>query len=192
MVQVKKSQDLISGLKEALSTPVVLVGMMGAGKSYLGATLARQLGLPFRDSDKLIEEKAGLPVTDIFADFGEAKFREAERNTIKDVLGQGTSVIATGGGALTSPETLALLKKDSIMIWLDADIETLWQRVQKSQTRPLLKTDDPKDRLATLLAERKNLYNQAHITVKTGLGSQQKDIDALIKGLYEFLNKDTV
>lgn len=192
MVQVKKSQDLISGLKEALSTPVVLVGMMGAGKSYLGATLARQLGLPFRDSDKLIEEKAGLPVTDIFADFGEAKFREAERNTIKDVLGQGTSVIATGGGALTSPETLALLKKDSIMIWLDADIETLWQRVQKSQTRPLLKTDDPKDRLATLLAERKNLYNQAHITVKTGLGSQQKDIDVLIKGLYEFLNKDTV
>ena len=184
--------DMIQEIQQQLTKPVVLVGMMGAGKSYLGAALSRALDLPFSDTDKIIEDKAGLPVTEIFESFGEAKFRESERNTIQSLIEEGVSVIATGGGALTSEQTLELLRAQSIMIWLNAGPDTLWQRVKKSQTRPLLFTENPKQKLQALLEERKPLYEQAHITLKTGVNSQQQDIDDLIKGLYEFLNKDRV
>lgn len=184
--------DMPYQIKQLLTKPVVLVGMMGAGKSYLGAALARALDLQFRDTDKLIEDKAGLPITEIFESFGVEKFRESERSTIQSLVDEGVSVIATGGGALTSAQTLELLKAQTVMIWLDASLNTLWDRVQKSQTRPLLLTDNPKQKLQALLEERKPLYQQAHITLKTGLRGQQQDINDLIKGLYEFLNKDRV
>ena len=187
-----KQRSMIQEIQQKLTKPVVLVGMMGAGKSYLGAALSRALGLPFNDTDKIIEDKAGLPVSEIFESFGEAKFRESERNTIQSLIEEGVSVIATGGGALTSDQTLELLKAQSIMIWLNVDRDTLWDRVQKSQTRPLLFTQDPEKKLQALLEERKPLYEQAHINLKTGIRGQQQDVDGLIKGLYEFLNKDRV
>lgn len=188
----KPLSEQITDIHARLAKPVVLVGMMGAGKSYLGAALASALDLPFCDSDRLIEEKAGCPVAEIFESYGESKFREAERNTIRELIGQGPAVIATGGGALTSPETLELLECQSVMIWLDADLETLWARVQKSQSRPLLMTENPKEKLASLLEQRRDLYVRAHIHQKTGAQNHQNDLDAMIKALYETLNTATV
>lgn len=180
--------DLNSNIAAKLSKPITLVGMMGAGKSHLGAQLSQTLGLSFFDSDKIIEEKAGQSVADIFDNFGEAKFREAEHNTICELLAGGPSIIATGGGALMNAQTLERLKAQSIVVWLDADLETIWGRVQKSNTRPLLQTENPKEKIESLLEQRRSLYEQAHIHFDAG--QEQTEADALIKALYEFLNAD--
>ena len=186
------TDNQILEIQNALNTPIVLVGMMGAGKSHLGFALAEKLGLSFKDSDKLIEEKAGQSVSDIFENFGEAKFREAEHNTILELIKQDPAVIATGGGALTNAGTLEALKDGSIMVWLNANLETLWQRVQKSQTRPLLQTENPKEKLQALIEERQSLYSQAHIDLPLGGQDKDADLQALIKALYEYLNPATV
>ena len=188
----RQCENMEAQIKDALNRPVVLVGMMGAGKSHLGRSLAKTLDLPFRDSDKIIEEKAGQSVSDIFESFGEPKFREAERNTILELLEQDLSVIATGGGALTNAVTLEALKSRSIMVWLNADIETLWARVQKSQTRPLLQTDDPKQKLESLMQQRESLYSQAHIHLPLKGQNKEDDLQALTKALYEYINPATV
>ncbi len=147
-----------------LTKPIVLIGMMGAGKTHIGSMLARELELDFYDTDRLIETKAGMPVADIFDMFGEPKFRDSEHKTIADLLkSKGPCVIATGGGAVTNAKTLEILKRDSLTIWLDMDLETLWERVQRSKTRPLLYADAPKEKLETLLNTRRPLYEQAHI-----------------------------
>ena len=181
-------ENLKSGILSSLTKPIALVGMMGAGKSHVGRELAEILGLKIYDSDKVIEDKAGQSVADIFKNFGEKKFRGAEHNTIIELLQRGPCIIATGGGALSNPETLEVLKEGSIMIWLDADFETLWERVQKSQTRPLLQTDNPEKKLKTLMQDRHPLYAQSHIHFKMNAGSQQQAHEALIKALYEYLN----
>lgn len=184
------SEEYISG---HLSKPLVLVGMMGAGKSHIGQELAGILGLNFYDSDKLIEDKAGQSISDIFENFGEAKFRSAEHNTIMELLEQGgRCIIATGGGALTNAKTLEALKKRSVMVWLDADFATLWDRVQKSQTRPLLQTEMPEKKLKNLMQDRVPLYAQAHIRLNISELNQQKTAESLINALYEYLNKDSV
>ncbi|MEM7651198.1 MAG: shikimate kinase [Pseudomonadota bacterium] len=185
-------EDYHSEIKKLLDKPVVLVGMMGSGKSHTGRALANALKLSFADSDKIIEEKAGLPVTEIFESFGEEKFRDAEHNTIIELLNSDTGVIATGGGALMNEKTLKALKSESIMIWLNADLETLWERVQKSQTRPLLQTENPKEKLQALMDERRALYSQAQIDVPIEASKQQNTLKTLIKSLYEHLNAVTL
>lgn len=199
MPKIKESREILTDLsdmqaciRKTLTRPVVLVGMMGAGKSHIGRELSDALGLKFFDSDKLIEEKAGRSVAEIFENFGEKKFRSAEHNTIIELLESGPCIIATGGGALTNPRTLQTLERESLMVWLDADLETLWQRVQKSQTRPLLYTENPKDRLDELTQARQPLYEHARIHFKVSAQTQQKACELLIKALYEYLNKDSV
>ncbi len=179
----------IEQIKLKLSKPIALVGMMGAGKSHIGSALSQSLDLEFFDSDKEIEDKAGQSVADIFENFGETKFRDAEQNTILELLGRKPCVIATGGGAFVNDEIRAALLDKAIVIWLDADIDTLWQRVQKSKVRPLLHTEDPRARLQTLLEQRNPLYGQAHIHIDTSGQTRQPDV---IKALYEFLNADNV
>ena len=186
------SAELHNDIMQHLDKPVVLVGMMGVGKSHLGWLLAQALGLEFFDSDKSIEAKAGRSTSEIFEEFGEDKFREAEHNTILELLQHGPCVIASGGGALTNAETLEALKDRSIMIWLDADLEVLWQRVQKSQHRPLLQTDNPRETLQNLMDRRRAAYEQAHIHIETSQDQSANTADSLIKALYDFLNEDTV
>lgn len=175
-------------VRKALTRPVVMVGMMGAGKSQIGRRLAHELTLEFLDSDALIEQRAGMSVTEIFERHGEAKFRESEFNAISAVCDRGALVLATGGGALTNPKLLEILQEKTIMIWLKADLENLERRLKFSQKRPLLASGDPKTILADLMAKREALYGRSHIHIDTLEHSPGGTVKTCIKSLYAFLN----
>lgn len=174
-------------ISSALTGPIVLVGMMGSGKSHLGRGLAQALGLEFYDSDTLIEEKAGRSVADIFEEFGEQKFREAEKNTVLELLEKGKCVISTGGGAVTTPETLEAIKALALSVWLRAGPEAILERLHDHGSRPLLQTPDPQKTLHDLLAAREPLYARADLTVETGGESAHAALNKLIKTLHNHL-----
>lgn len=149
----------------ALTRPIVLVGLMGAGKTSVGRRLAEALGVDFRDSDLEIEAAAGLSVGEIFDKFGEAYFRSGEQKVIARLLGEAPGVLATGGGAFMNPEIREIVGKRGVSVWLDADVETLWQRVKDRSTRPLLQQENPRAVLETLDAARRPIYGQADLRV---------------------------
>lgn len=144
---------------------IVMLGMMGAGKSSIGKRLAARLGIPFVDADTAIEEAAGMSVTDIFEAHGEPSFRSGEARVIARLLENGPQVLATGGGAFENPETRARIHEKGISIWLKADMEVLLRRVKRRDNRPLLKNDDPAATLTALLAAREPFYSEANLTV---------------------------
>lgn len=144
---------------------VVLVGMMGAGKSSVGRRLAKALDLPFVDADAEIEKAAGMSITDIFAKHGEPEFRAGERRVVARLLEEHPSVIATGGGAWMDDTTRAKVRARGVSVWLKAEIDTLLKRVKKRGGRPLLKTGDPEQVLRDLLAVREPVYAEADVTV---------------------------
>jgi shikimate kinase len=150
-----------------LARPLVLVGMMGAGKTSVGRRLARMLGAPFRDSDQEIEAAAGMSIADIFATLGEPSFRAGERRVIERLLGEAPAVIATGGGAFVEPATRSVIKAGATSVWLRADLETLWERVRGRRGRPLLDRPDPKATLAEIEARRRSIYTEADVIVDT-------------------------
>lgn len=150
--QLNQSSAFADSLRSRLNKPVVLVGMMGSGKSHAGAILSSLLGLPHYDSDKIIEKKEGRTISDIFAQSGEAVFRALEHATINELLDRGPCVLSTGGGCVTIPQTLSAIQNKGISIWLKADVDTLYERLKKSKNRPLLDCEDPKERLNNLLA----------------------------------------
>jgi len=167
----------------ALPRTVALVGMMGAGKSSVGRRLAVALGVPFFDADCEIEAAAGRPISDIFAVHGEAEFRRGERQVMARLLRQPPCVLATGGGAVLDPATRALLRERAVTIWLRADLDTLMKRVERRDSRPLLRTADPRGVLSRLLAERSPLYAEADLTVESGPGSPTRTVEACLKAL---------
>jgi shikimate kinase len=144
---------------------IVLVGMMGAGKSSVGRRLAGRLGLPFFDADTEIERAAGMTIPEIFASRGEAEFRDGERRVIARLLTSGPSVIATGGGAFMSEETRERIDENGVSIWLRAEFDVLMRRVRKRSNRPLLKTADPEGTLRKLIEDRYPVYALADVTV---------------------------
>jgi shikimate kinase len=144
---------------------IVLVGMMGAGKSSIGRRLAARLGIPFSDADAEIEEAAGMSVTDIFEAHGEPSFRSGEARVIARLLEHGPQVLATGGGAFMSPQTRAKIHEKGISVWLRAEIDVLSRRLRRRSDRPLLKTADPTTTLANLLAARNPIYGEANLVV---------------------------
>jgi shikimate kinase len=144
---------------------VVLVGLMGAGKSAIGKRLAQRLGLPFTDADHEIEQAAGCSIEEFFARHGEAAFREGERRVMARLLEQPRQVLATGGGAFMDAATRALVREKAISVWLRADLAVLLDRVQRRANRPLLKTGDPREVLERLIALRHPVYAQADIVV---------------------------
>jgi shikimate kinase len=144
---------------------IVLVGMMGAGKSSVGRRLAARLGLTFVDADSEIEAAAGMSIADIFAAHGEAYFRSGEARVIARLLEGGPQVMATGGGAVMNPETRAAIGAKAVSIWLNAEYDVLLRRVKRRTDRPMLKTADPAETLKRLLAERNPIYAQAHVTL---------------------------
>ena len=153
-----------------LQRTIALVGMMGVGKSTVGKKLAESLGAAFVDSDEEIEKAAGLSVQEIFERHGEPEFRRGERRVIERLLGGPPIVLATGGGAYMDPETRALLKEKASTVWLRADLELIWKRVNRRDTRPLLKRENPKQVLAELLEKRSPVYAEADIVVDSGDG----------------------
>lgn len=159
----------ITALASRLERPVVLVGLMGAGKSTVGQRLALMLGKDFVDSDSAIEEAAGRSVGEIFEQYGEPHFRDGERRVIARLIGEGRhGVIATGGGAFVNPETRALILSQAIAVWLDCDVSTLVARTRRRDTRPLLRNGDPREILTRLHAERAPAYAEAPIRIETG------------------------
>jgi shikimate kinase len=166
-----------------LEKPIALVGMMGAGKSTVGRRLAKRLGLPFVDADDEIEAAAGLSIAAIFERYGEPYFREGERRVLARLIEGPPRVIATGGGAFMDPETRALMLARCIAIWLDVAVEILAERVARRDHRPLLKDQDPLDRLRDLAALRNPIYAQAHIAISGGALAHDKTVELIVAAL---------
>jgi shikimate kinase len=145
--------------------PLVLVGMMGAGKTTVGRRLAHRLGRHFVDSDEEIEKAANMTIPEIFESHGEAEFRSGEARVIARLLRDEHIVLGTGGGAWINPETRALIKEGALSIWIKADLDLLFSRVSRRSNRPLLKTANPRETLAALIAARYPIYAEADITV---------------------------
>lgn len=169
-----------------MKKPIILAGMMGTGKSHVGKLLAERLSLPFFDSDKVIEERGGLSISEIFDMYGEARFRESETKTILELLGQGACVIATGGGALTNVPVLEAVKEKSHSFWLQTDLDTLMERLSASKNRPLLQADNPRAVLGELLAKRESAYAQMDHMIQTGQGGAG-NADSVIKEIIDKL-----
>ena len=179
----------IEALAQRIDRPVVLVGMMGVGKSSVGRKLAGLLDMPFIDADEEIERAAQMAIPEIFAQFGEPYFRDGERRVIARLIdGPGTRcVIATGGGAFVNAETRALILDRTIPVWLDSDVETLLDRVGRKDNRPLLKQGDPREILTRLRAEREPAYSQAPIHVLSTAGPHSRTVAKVLKGIAAWL-----
>lgn len=150
------------------SRSIVLVGMMGVGKSSIGRRLAARLGVPFVDADSEIEKAAGMSIADIFARHGEADFRSGEARVIARLLDGGPQVLATGGGAVMNADTRAAIKAKGVSVWLSAELDVLMRRINKRKNdRPMLQTADPAATLRELLAAREPAYAQADLTVQS-------------------------
>ena len=180
-------QAVYKDIKSRVVKPITLVGLMGSGKSMLGKRLARQLGMPFADSDKAIEDNAGLTISNIFDIAGDAKFREIEERIIAELFTRGPLVLATGGGAICRANTAKLLQKRSVVVWLQAAPETLMARIGTTATRPLLAGDDPLGKLRQLSVDRQQHYQKAHIHLNTDGMSSDKALVTLIEALDSFL-----
>lgn len=180
-----------SPIRERLGTrSLVLVGLMGAGKSTVGRRLAQKLGLPFRDADHEIEAAAGMTIADIFSIHGEAHFRDGERRVIARLLQEGPMVLATGGGAFMNDETRARIAQHGISVWLRADLEVLMRRVRKRATRPLLKTADPESTMRELIAARHPIYATADLTVDSHETPHDRVVVDIIETLDRWLDEE--
>src|SRR5271154_7557445 len=166
---------------------VVLVGMMGAGKSTIGRRLSARLGLPFLDADAEIEAAAGMSIPDIFESRGEADFRDGEARVIARLLDSGPAVLATGGGAFMRQETRDRIHDKAVSIWLKVDSDVIMRRGKRRSDRPLLQTPDPEATVERLIREREPGYGQADVTVWSRDVPHEKIVDECIGGLYEKL-----
>lgn len=174
-------------LSKQLDRPIVLVGLMGAGKSTVGRRLARRLGLPFVDTDAAIEDAAGYSAAEMFERYGENDFRDGERRLVARLVDGQVRVIATGGGVFADPGTRQLLNHRAITVWLDAPVDVLASRTSRRDTRPLLRNGDHKGTLERLAKEREPAYSEAHIRVTSGNSAHGEVVEAIVKALAEHL-----
>ncbi len=175
--------EVLSLAAKVRERPLVLIGMMGAGKTVVGKRLASRLGLPFIDSDHEIEACAQLTISEIFARHGEPYFRDREHKIVSRLVSAGSRVIATGGGSFIHPATRAVLQDRSITVWLKADFDVLMRRVRKRHNRPLLQTPDPEGTLHRLMDERYPVYAEADLTIVSRDGPQDQVVDDIVKAL---------
>src|SRR5580692_1077145 len=170
------------------SRSIVLVGMMGVGKSSIGRRLAARLGVPFIDADAEIEKAAGMSIADIFARHGEAYFRSGEARVIARLLDSGPQVLASGGGAVMNADTRAAIKAKGVSIWLKAEIDVLLRRVAKRKSeRPMLQTDDPSETLRQLLIAREPFYALADLAAQSHEGPHDAIVAEIMQALSSFL-----
>ena len=182
------SGDEIAALARRIDRPVVLVGIMGVGKSSVGRKLAQLLHLNFMDADDEIETAAQMSIPEIFATYGEPFFRDGERRVIARLIGTGgRAIIATGGGAFCNSETRALILDNAIAVWLDSEVDTLLERVARKDNRPLLQMGDPREVLTRLRAEREGDYSQAHIHVKSTSGPHNRTVTKVLREIEAWL-----
>ena len=177
----------IARIAVRIDRPVVLVGLMGVGKSTVGRRLAAMLGREFVDADDAIVEAAQRSIAEIFEEFGEDYFRDGERRVIARLIEERAGVIATGGGAFVDPETRALILDQAIAVWIDCDVETLVERTSRRDTRPLLRNGDPKEILTRLFNERQEFYRQAQVRVVSEDGPHADTAKAIIEGIDAWL-----
>jgi shikimate kinase len=177
----------LSAIAARIDRPVVLVGLMGVGKSTVGRKLASLLGRDFVDADDAIVEAAQRSIPEIFDTFGEAHFRDGERRVIARLIDAGHGVIATGGGAFVDPATRALVLEKAIAVWIDCDIDTLVERTSRRANRPLLRNGDPHAILSRLAEERGPFYAQAPIRVVSEHGPQAHTARAIIEAIDRWL-----
>lgn len=170
---------------------IVLVGLMGAGKSSVGRRLATYLDLPFKDADTEIETASNLTVPEFFEIHGEDAFRDGERKVIARLLDSPQHVLATGGGAYMDPQTRAVIHSLGCAVWLRADLETLLKRCLKRNTRPLLNTGDPREILEGLIAQRYPIYEEADIVVDSNDGPHEHVVERIVNALREKNKRDT-
>jgi shikimate kinase len=169
---------------------VVLVGMMGAGKSTIGRRLSARLHLPFLDADTEIEAAAGMSIPDIFETHGEPHFRDGEARVIARLLDGGPAVIATGGGAFMREETRSRIRDKAVSIWLRADADIIMKRVKRRADRPLLQTVDPAATVGRLIEEREPVYRQADLTIWSRDVPHEKIVDECLDALHGWLGGD--
>ncbi len=171
---------------------VVLVGMMGAGKSTIGRRLSARLRLPFLDADAEIEAAAGMSIPDIFETRGEPAFRDGEARVIARLLDNGPAVLATGGGAFMREETRHRIRDKAVSIWLKADADIIMRRVKRRADRPLLQTDDPEATVARLMREREPIYRLADLEIWSREVPHEKIVDECLDALHALLSGDNV
>lgn len=186
--QTRFAPQEIADLARRLDRPVVLVGMMGVGKSSVGKRLAHLLGCPFVDADEEIERSAQMTIPEIFETYGEDYFRDGERRVIARLMAEneGCIVIATGGGAFVNAETRALILAEAVTVWLDSDLETLVERTARKDNRPLLRDGDPREILGRLREDRRPFYEQAPIHITSGNGPHVQTINKVLQGLSQW------
>lgn len=178
------------GLAQRLNKTIVLVGLMGAGKSCVGKRLAACLGLPFVDADREIEAAAGgCSISDIFAIHGEKVFRDGERRVIQRLLGNPMHVLATGGGAFMDPATRALVKDQALSVWLKAELDQLLRRIGRRNDRPLLQNVDPRAKLAELIEMRYPVYAEADVTVESADGPPEVTVQRVLRAIETELSR---
>ena len=183
-----RAQSIVTALA---GRPLVLVGMMGSGKTSIGKRLAQRLGLPFVDSDHEIEAAHRLTISEIFASHGESYFRDGERRVLARLIGEGERVIATGGGAFVDPRTRGLIGAHAVAIWLRADFDVLMRRVRKRPTRPLLQNPDPEGVMRRLIGERYPIYGEAHLAIQSRDAPHEIIIDEILDALEAHLSQNS-
>ncbi len=174
------------------SRNLILVGLMGAGKSSVGRLVAQQLGVPFIDSDIEIERVSRMTITELFAAYGEEEFRALEARVMKRLLKGGPRVVSTGGGAFINARTRRHIKKGGLSVWLKADLDVLWERVNKRDTRPLLKTENPKQTLENLMNARYPVYAEADLTVLSRDVRKEVMADEVLRAVVEAQKESAV
>ena len=182
--------DRTMGANKLINIPktIVLVGLMGAGKTCIGRRLAKRLNLPFIDADDEIEKSAGCSIPDVFDLYGEAEFRDGERRVIKRLLKQPVHVLATGGGAFVDEHTRRRVKNKAVSIWIRADIELLLSRTKRRDNRPLLRGTNPREKLEQLMNQRYPAYEEADIVIESGHESPDVTVTQAIIALTTFVS----
>lgn len=173
-------------MKIKVTKPIVLVGIMGSGKSTVGKKLARKLHMQFYDSDQIIEEREGLKVVDIHDYRGEAYFRTQEEKVIKEILRYGAIILSTGGGSFANEEVRNLIKEKAISIWLYSDIETIYERISRRNTRPGLNGENKREILENIINEQYPLLEQADIKINSGNADAHFIVDNILLKLKDY------
>ena len=185
---LKTNLDIKEEIIASLDKPIVLIGLMGAGKTRIGKALAKALDLPFVDTDEEIEKASGLKVSEIFERFGEDYFRDGEKRVIERLLKKHRGIISTGGGAVMQEETASFIWRDSLSIWVSADMNTTMDRVEKNiEKRPMLLEGDPKTILKELIAKRYPVYEKADIHLQNNDDSPDNIVHFAISVIHEKL-----
>lgn len=165
---------------------LVFIGLMGAGKSAIGRLTAQALGIPFVDSDHEIERVSRMTISDLFARYGEDEFRALEARVLKRLLRTGPRVVSTGGGAYINERSRRQIKRGGLTIWLNAELDVLWERVNKRDTRPLLKTENPKQTLENLMRARYPIYAEADLTVMSRDVNKETMVEDVLTAVIDF------